>query len=60
MGRKLIYHINSRIKKFRSRYIDNFVFIHINKTGGSSIEKTLKLFHEHKTALEKNRRSRKS
>jgi chondroitin 4-sulfotransferase 11 len=30
-----------------------FVFIHINKTGGSSIERALNLPFEHKTALEK-------
>lgn len=37
----------------RHRYLDRFVFIHINKTGGSSIEKAFKLPFEHKTALEK-------
>ncbi len=30
-----------------------FIFIHINKTGGSSIEKALKLPFEHLTAIEK-------
>lgn len=30
-----------------------FIFIHINKTGGSSVEKALKLPFEHLTALEK-------
>jgi chondroitin 4-sulfotransferase 11 len=34
---------------FRQR----FVFIHINKTGGSSIEDALGLRHEHRLALEK-------
>ncbi|PHS71719.1 MAG: hypothetical protein COB22_06860 [Cycloclasticus sp.] len=35
-------------------YLDEFVFIHINKTGGSSIEKALNIPFEHKTALEKS------
>ena len=34
-------------------YLEGFVFIHINKTGGSSIEKALNIPFEHKTALEK-------
>ncbi len=39
--------------QLRHRYLDDFVFIHINKTGGSSIEKALNLPFEHKTAIEK-------
>lgn len=54
---KLIDKVNHRIiKKFgawRHRHLDGFVFIHINKTGGSSIERALRLPLEHKTALEK-------
>lgn len=42
-----------RAVSLRQRYFDDFVFIHINKTGGSSVEKALKLNFEHKTALEK-------
>ena len=34
-------------------YFDKFIFIHINKTAGSSVEKALRLPFEHKTALEK-------
>ena len=45
-----------RLQKARTRYIDKFVFIHINKTGGSSIEKALNLPLEHKTAIEKIRK----
>ena len=47
-----------KIATLRHSYIDNFIFIHINKTGGSSIAKALKLPVNpktvyHKTALEK-------
>lgn len=41
------------IRSIKHRKFDNFVFIHINKTAGSSIEKALNLPFEHKTALEK-------
>jgi hypothetical protein len=41
------------VQIIRHRYFDDFVFIHINKTGGSSIERALHLPFEHKTALEK-------
>ncbi|NNE35659.1 MAG: sulfotransferase family 2 domain-containing protein [Rhodothermales bacterium] len=39
--------------RFRERYIQNYVFIHINKTGGRSVETALGCVYEHKTALEK-------
>ncbi len=37
----------------RYDYFDKFIFIHINKTGGSSVENALNIPFEHKTALEK-------
>lgn len=37
----------------RERYLRPWVFIHINKTGGSSIEKALGAGLDHSTALEK-------
>jgi len=39
--------------RVRYRYFDNFIFIHINKTGGSSVASALKLPFEHLTAVEK-------
>ena len=39
--------------RVRYRYFDNFIFIHINKTGGSSVAWALKLPFEHLTAQEK-------
>jgi chondroitin 4-sulfotransferase 11 len=38
--------------RLRAKYVDGFVFVHINKTGGSSIEKALRLPFQHRTALE--------
>jgi hypothetical protein len=40
---------------FRARYLDDFVFVHINKTGGSSVERALGLPFRHRTALELRR-----
>jgi len=41
------------IRSMKQRHLDRFVFIHINKTGGSSVEKALNIPHGHETALEK-------
>mgnify|MGYP006109806165 CR=1 FL=1 len=40
-------------RTWRERYLRPYVFIHINKTGGSSIEKALGVGLDHSTALEK-------
>lgn len=42
-------------RKFREQNFLDYVFIHINKTGGSSIARALGLTGEHKTAMEKRR-----
>ena len=52
--RRNLGHQRGRLR-LRNRYLDNFIFIHINKTGGSSIEKALNLPFEHLTASEKIR-----
>ncbi len=40
-------------RTLRQRYLRPYVFIHINKTGGSSVEKALGIGLDHSTALEK-------
>ncbi len=40
-------------RTLRERHLRSYVFIHINKTGGSSIEKALGIGLDHSTALEK-------
>lgn len=42
-------------RTLRERYLRPYVFIHINKTGGSSIERALGAGLDHSTALEKYR-----
>lgn len=42
-------------RTLRERYLRPYVFIHINKTGGSSIEKALGIRLDHSTAAEKYR-----
>ncbi len=53
----LVTRVVNRIKRqkriVRHRYLDKFIFIHINKTGGTSIVKALDLPGEHRSALEK-------
>lgn len=45
--------LRHRYADFQSRYLHDFIFIHINKTGGSSIEKALGTRFEHRTARDK-------
>ncbi|MGK7889062.1 MAG: sulfotransferase family 2 domain-containing protein [Leptolyngbyaceae cyanobacterium] len=47
------YRLMRQAKRIPNRPFDGFIFIHINKTGGSSITKALNLVFEHKTALQK-------
>ena len=49
----IIERTNNTFNKLRHKYLDGFVFIHINKTGGSSVQKALDIPFEHDTALEK-------
>lgn len=47
----LVHRSLDRLTKLRARYFRDFEFVHINKTGGSSIERALGLPFQHKTAL---------
>ncbi len=44
-----------RYARYKLKYASDLVFVHINKTGGSSIERALGLPFQHKTALELRR-----
>lgn len=51
--KKLLRDSKKIIYLTKQRYLDGFIFIHINKTGGSSVTKALNIPFEHKTAIEK-------
>ena len=46
-------HLVGKAQRFRNAHWPRYIFIHINKTAGSSIERALDLRFEHKTAIEK-------
>lgn len=52
MASRISSNIKRKLYLFRYRLFEDFVFVHINKTGGSSVEKALKIPQEHLTALE--------
>ena len=49
---RLLAAIKYEVRSVHHRLFDNFEFIHINRTGGTSIVKALGLPFEHKTALD--------
>ena len=48
----LYYRFQPHWARFWSRYLTNALFVHINKTAGSSIERALGMPFQHRTALE--------
>ena len=53
--RSLVLRGTSAYWRLRERYFQNYLFIHINKTGGRSIETALGCTYEHKTARRKRK-----
>ena len=49
----LVHTITAKARRLRNTRWPRYLFIHINKTAGSSIERALNLRFEHKTAMEK-------
>lgn len=49
----LLVTVQSYLRSLRYRHFSSFVFIHINKTGGTSVAHALRIPFEHRTALEK-------
>ncbi len=45
--------LRKKWRNFRHNYFDSFGFVHINRTGGTSIEKALGIPFSHRTASEK-------
>jgi hypothetical protein len=52
LRRKIMSDLDVYLESSKKHY-DGFVFLHINKTGGCSIEAAVGIPHEHRTALEK-------
>ncbi len=48
----LYYRLQPRWARFWTRYLARAVLVHINKTGGTSVEKALGMPFQHRTALE--------
>ncbi|MFV1985834.1 MAG: sulfotransferase family 2 domain-containing protein [Gemmatimonadota bacterium] len=48
----LRYPVQRAWARFKTRYLLDYTFVHINKTGGSSIEQALGMPFQHRTALE--------
>lgn len=55
MPQAVLQEFADKAERFVNHHLPRFVFIHINKTAGSSIERALGLRFEHKTAQEKRR-----
>ncbi len=48
----LRYRLQRRYARLHTKYFASFFFVHINKTGGTSIERALGLPFQHRTALQ--------
>jgi chondroitin 4-sulfotransferase 11 len=48
----LRYRMRDRMARLRVKYLMDIIFVHINKTGGSSVETALGLPFQHRTAAE--------
>jgi hypothetical protein len=53
MTKNLRRKVRRTLSDFQSLFLQDWIFIHINKTGGSSIEKALGMQFDHRSAREK-------